>query len=391
MRVAIFTDNDFDRCNGLTTTLQAVLRHAPPDIKPRIYTFSDLEIDERDYLALRCPRLSVPGRADLRIFLPKLGHLQRRLAQDEIHVVHLTSAGPAGAAARFLARRTGLRLVGSFHTRLGGPKPSVWYPRTQMDSYIRWLYGRCERVLVPSHDSSERLGAAGWDSTRLAVWPRGVDSRVFAPERRSESLRDRWGVSDKRPAVLYAGRLSREKGLSLLDQIGSLLYRRRRAYRFIIAGDGPMSQELRQAIPDAVFMGQLPQNQLAVAIASADVFVFPSDNDAAGSAVLEAQACGVPVIVSAAGAPRENMIDGETGLVCRPGDPAAFAAGIEQLLVDRCRRARMGVDARRFAAVRSWDVSLAALSASYRAAAAPGAPDAHAAGCQPLVSARLRR
>ena len=77
MRVAIFTDNDFDRCNGLTTTLQAVLRHAPPDIKPRIYTFSDLEIDERDYLALRCPRLSVPGRADLCV-IPNLSAPLRR-------------------------------------------------------------------------------------------------------------------------------------------------------------------------------------------------------------------------------------------------------------------------------------------------------------------------
>ena len=245
----------------------------------------------------------------------------------------------------------------------------------------------CRRTIRVS-----RLGAAGWDSTRLAVWPRGVDAHVFSPERRSESLRDRWSVSDKRPAVLVRRPPRTRKGsVAARSAIGSLLYRRRRVYRFVIAGDGPMSQELREAHTRCGLHGAASAESTRGGIASADVFVFPSDNDAAGSAVLEAQACGVPVIVSAAGAPRENMIDGETGLVCRPGDPAAFAAGIEQLLVDRCRRARMGVDARRFAAVRSWDVSLAALSASYRAAAAPGAPDAHAAGCQPLVSAPLRR
>jgi glycosyltransferase involved in cell wall biosynthesis len=217
---------------------------------------------------------------------------------------------------------------------------------------------------------------------------------VFSPERRSESLRERWSVSDKRPAILYAGRLSREKGLPMLEQIGSILYRRHWAHRFVIAGDGPMSDELRQAIPDAVFTGRLPQDQLAVAMASSDVFVFPSDTDTAGNAVLEAQASGVPAIVSAAGGPKENMVDGETGLVCRPGDPLAFAAGIEQLLVDCGRRRKMGTDARRFAAARSWETSMTALFAAYRAtivAAKAGPSSAQATGRQPLVSARLRR
>ena len=87
---------------------------------------------------------------------------------------------------------------------------------------------------------------------------------------------------DRRPAILYAGRLTQEKGVSMLERIGSQLYRRRRAHRFIIAGEGPLSGELRHAIPDAVFMGQLPQDQLATAMASADVLVFPSTASTGG-------------------------------------------------------------------------------------------------------------
>ncbi len=68
MRVAVFTDADFDRADGLTTSLGALLRHAPPDVRPRIYTLSDLEVDEPEYLALRSPALPLPS-ADTRRFI----------------------------------------------------------------------------------------------------------------------------------------------------------------------------------------------------------------------------------------------------------------------------------------------------------------------------------
>jgi glycosyltransferase involved in cell wall biosynthesis len=247
-------------------------------------------------------------------------------------------------------------------------------------------------VLVPSRDASERLVEAGWDGGRLVVWPRGVDATLFSPERRSESLREKWSVSDKRPAILYAGRLTREKGVSMLDQIGSQLYRRRRAHRFVIAGDGPLRDDLRHAIPDAVFLGQLPQDQLAAAMASADVVVSPGDAGTGGSVVLEAQACGVPVVVSAAGGASENVIDGESGFVCRPSDHVAFATGIEQLLADRAHRRAIGAGARKFAAGRSWQVATSVLYTSYRAAIAAATDPSGVRPARPrLVSARLRR
>ena len=118
LRIAIFTDHDFDRINGITTTLTAVLRHAPADFKPRIYTFSDLETDERDYLALKCPRLPVPGSSDLRFYLPRLVHLHERMKADDVRVVHVTTPGPSGLAGRYLARRNRLPLIGSLHAPL---------------------------------------------------------------------------------------------------------------------------------------------------------------------------------------------------------------------------------------------------------------------------------
>ena len=81
-------------------------------------------------------------------------------------------------------------------------------------------------------------------------------------------------------------------------------------------------------------------------MASADLFLFPSDTETAGNVVLEAQACGLPVLVSAKGGPREQMVAGRTGFVCRPGDALDFGARAMELLQSRDRRIEMGAAAR---------------------------------------------
>jgi len=243
MRVAVFTDNDFDKMNGVTTTLRSVLRYAPPDIQPRIYTFSDLEVEEPQYLALRSMGFPIPYYREMRMYLPRIGELARRLVSDDVRLIHLTTPGPAGLAARYLAHKTGLPLIGSFHTQLAEYATLLSGSRqlgVAMRRYLRWIYSTCRCTLVPSADTSRRLANDGWNPDRLGVWARGVEPDVFSPSRRSQQLRDEWHVSDRRPAILYAGRLSREKGLSLIEPLGSLLHRHGIAHRFILVGEGPM-------------------------------------------------------------------------------------------------------------------------------------------------------
>ena len=75
MRVAVFTDADFDRADGVTTALGALLRHAPPDVRPRIYTLSDLDVDEPEYLALRSPAIPFPAGRYAPLHIPRLREL----------------------------------------------------------------------------------------------------------------------------------------------------------------------------------------------------------------------------------------------------------------------------------------------------------------------------
>ena len=367
-RVAVFTDNDFSKVNGVTTTLKALLRYAPADVQPRVYTLADIGTDASDYLALRAWGMPIPYYPEMSIYAPRITALRRQLQRDGIDLIHLTTPGPMGLAARYLAARARLGLVGSFHTHLAD------YARLLSGSelaagvmrrYLRWVYRTCDTVMVPSEDARRRLLDDRWPADRLTTWTRGVDVRTFRPERRSALVREHWRVCERRPAVLYVGRVSREKDLAMFPLLLSVLHARHHPCRLIVVGSGPMLPELRAACPDAVFTGTLTADGVAVAMASADVFVFPSTTDTAGNVVLEAQASGLPVVVSDRGGPCENMINGDSGLVCPGGDVASFAAAIQELS-DPNRRASFSAAALRYAERRSWEESLAPVYALYR-------------------------
>ncbi|HEX5216919.1 MAG TPA: glycosyltransferase [Vicinamibacterales bacterium] len=376
MRVAIFTDNDFDRVNGVTTTLKAVLRHAPEDIHARVFGAADLDIDAPDYRAVASVGVEFPWYREMRVYWPRWRALSRALRAEHADLVHVTTTGPTGLAACRLAQGLGLPVVGSVHARLGdyfralnGLAPMA----RRIDQCARWCYRDCDSVLVPSEGTRTTMIDEGYASEQLRVWSPGVDADRFSPARRSNALRERWHVSDRRLAILYCGRLVREKGLDVIEPLYRWLLRRGIAHRFVFVGAGPLRAALAERCPDAMFLGEVPHADVGVAMASADVFLFPSATDASGTAVLEAQASGLPVLVTDRGGPLENMQPGVTGRVCGDGDVDAFGQGLADLARRPALRQSMAAAARAYAVERPWSRALAPLHAAWRTAVASSA------------------
>jgi glycosyltransferase involved in cell wall biosynthesis len=369
VNVAIFTDNDFDKVNGVTTTLTAALRHAPADMRIRVYTAAALGVDEPHYLAVPSVGMPIPFYGEMRMYVPRIFLYLRTARKDAIDVVHLTTPGPVGLAAMYVASRMRLPMVGSFHTDLAAYTAMLsGSPRlgALMREFMRWPYGRCARVLVPSAHTRDLLIGAKGNPRRIHVWPRGVDTMLFSPSRRSNALRDQWHVSDKRPAILFVGRLSREKGLDVLHPLQRRLHALGVEHQLVLVGDGPMAGELERLLPEAVFMGMQSRVEVAEAFASADLFLFPSRTDTAGNVVLEAQASGLPVVVSGEGGPRENIVDGLTGVVCKDNSVSAWAASVVAVLRPSAHRAAMASAARTYALRRRWEHALQPLYGAYR-------------------------
>ncbi|MGM0611857.1 MAG: glycosyltransferase, partial [Thermodesulfobacteriota bacterium] len=118
----------------------------------------------------------------------------------------------------------------------------------------------------------------------------------------------------------------------------------------IVVGDGPYKQEMASLLSRsrAFFTGELTGENLARAYASSDLFVFPSTTDTFGNVVLEAQASGLPVVVSNQGGPQENLIAGKTGFVVPAFAPEAIAAVISRLYHNTAETARMKQAARKY-------------------------------------------
>ena len=372
MRVALFTDNDFGKVNGVTTTLKAVLQYAPPEVQPRIYTAADAGLYSPQYFAAESWGVGLPWYREMRVYWPRLAAFARALAADGTRVIHLTTPGPIGLAGRWLGHRLGLPQVGSYHTHLGEYVQKYSGSRRLgqvLERYMRWLYANCDPVLVPSRATASLLVRNGYGRSRIAFWARGVDVCRFSPARASRRLRDAWHVDGRRPAILYAGRLSSEKGLAIIEPLQSWLRQHRLAHRFIFVGDGPMRKELQERCPDGLFTGLMPHDDVAVAMASADLFLFPSTTDSHGNVVLEAQASGLPVLVSDRGGPREHMVPGQTGFVCAAHDVEAFGRQIAVLLRDAGLRRAHSEAARRYAETRDWPTSLQPLVRAWMKAA----------------------
>jgi glycosyltransferase involved in cell wall biosynthesis len=143
--------------------------------------------------------------------------------------------------------------------------------------------------------------------------------------------------------LLYAGRLSVEKNLPFLVDAFKQLCEKRGDAALVIAGDGPYQTAMKKAVTGlpVYFLGYQNDEQLAPLYASSDLFVFPSKTDTLGQVVIEAQAAGLPVLVSDHGGPKEVMDDQITGQILPVETPTVWSEAIDSLLQDTPRRSRM--------------------------------------------------
>jgi glycosyltransferase involved in cell wall biosynthesis len=264
--------------------------------------------------------------------------------------------------AALIARIMELPVLGSWHTELGayaGLRSASQYLEQGMDLALSIFYRQCGRVLSPSPASDESLVRLGIERDAIGRWGRGVDTSRFDP-----ALRD----ADSSPGeikVLYAGRLTKEKGVDLLAEAFLRAHEADPRLHLLLAGGGPEEEWLRERLGDrATFLGWLGGEDLPRAYASADVFLFCSETDTFGQVLVEAGASGLPVVAVNKGGPSSIVIDGETGRLCDP-DPGMLAAAVLQLADSPAWRGKLGRQGLEAARARTWEAAMAQLADGY--------------------------
>lgn len=366
-RVAFFADS-FHEVNGVARTSREFARFAQERHHPFFSVHSGPETrhmveNNFETYEIRSSRAVLHLETDLTFDLLFWQHrdvLANALSRFQPDLVHITGPSHCGLLGTILAHQLGIPLVASWHTNLHE------YAARRLTTLLRWLpaamrarpvrlaeslslalvlrFYRLARLLfAPNPELVDLLAAKAHRPTY--PMDRGIDTRLFSPERPERSSSEF--------IIGYVGRLSTEKNVRMLaDLEQTLIAAGLTDYRFLVVGDGRDRSWLATNMARCDLPGVLLGADLAKAYASMDAFVFPSTTDTFGNVILEAMASGVPAIVSAGGGPKYLVESGITGFVAQ--DVPECARYVLALRADPVLRQQMSLSARRHASTFSW-------------------------------------
>jgi glycosyltransferase involved in cell wall biosynthesis len=299
MRILIATDAWRPQVNGVVSTLERMTQAAT-----ELGAAFDFLTPQGMWTA------PLPSYPEIRLAIPALGRIGRRIEEARPDHIHIATEGPIGWLTRRYCLRRKRIFTTSYHTRFPEyvsartPVPESWVWAT-----LRWFHGASRAVMAATPALAEELRLRGFPN--VVLWPRGVDTRLFHPRDVDLCL--------PQPVFLCVGRVAVEKNLGAflrLDLPGTK----------VIVGDGPARLGLEQAHPDAVFLGALEGEALAAVYASADVFVFPSRTDTFGLVLLEALASGLPIAAFPVAGPRDVIGSAAVGVLSEDLREACLSA-----------------------------------------------------------------
>lgn len=354
MRVGLFTNNYLPFRGGVTTSVET-LREGLEARAHRAWVFAPApqEPVADPPTVFRYPSVpapTYPGFAVPLPFSPRLARTARGLGLDVVHAQHPFLLGVTG---RRLARRQGIPLVFTYHTRYEKYAHYVPLPRRLVAALAVRLACRfaasADLVVAPSACIAEMLRARGIAAS-VTVVPTGVPVDLFVPGDQAAARR-RLGLPAAGTLCLYAGRLDREKSvdriLSAFESVASAVS----DARLSLVGHGSHAQALRRLAADNParerihFHGSIAREGLAPYYQAADLFLFASETETQGLVLAEAHACGLAAVAVRASGVEEVVVDGETGLLTKP-DAREMADAAIALLLDPERRRAMGGAAR---------------------------------------------
>ena len=309
MHILIVTDAWPPQVNGVVRTLQTT----GEKLRERGHKVSYITPEGRR-------NWPMPGYAEIELSFAGARKLGAEIDAMKPDCIHIATEGPLGWAARRACLKRKIPFTTSFHTRFAEyaaarlPVPGVaaffW-------SILRRFHKHSQAVMTPSLTVSKVLEGHGFSNVK--TWTRGVDHTIF-------KVWDRDYFDLPRPIMVLSGRVIVDKNIEAFLKLNLLGTK-------VIVGDGPDRKMLEAKYPNAVFTGYLHETTYARALASADVFVFPSHTDTFGLVMIEAMACGTPVAAFNVSSPIDVVKQNVTGAL----DIDLGVAISQALTLDRAR------------------------------------------------------
>lgn len=258
-----------------------------------------------------------------------------------------------GFVAKYAKKKKKLFMMTLHNARPVGISPTITTLGTFYDAvYGKKLLKAADRIIAVCRFVKEDIAKYGIDKAKIEVIHNGVDTEFFKPSKKTfkEKYADKFDT-----LFVFLGRLIPQKGLPYLIDAMAEVAKEYPKTGLLIVGKGKEKSKLERRVrrlaldKNVIFPGFIPEEQLPHVYSSADVYVLPSLWEVLPISLLEASACGAPLLASDAGGNPEVIENGVNGFIFKRGDTKALAQKMRTLIGDPKMRRKMGRESRRMA------------------------------------------
>ncbi|MBL8264902.1 glycosyltransferase [Steroidobacter sp.] len=387
MRILMISDVYFPRINGVSTSIQTFRRGLHAAGHETVLIAPEYPVQYSD--AGQEPITRVPSR-----YLPRdpedrimkqgaLRSLRPALKRGGFDLVHIQTPFLAHYYGVSVARELGVPAIETYHTYfeeyLHHYVPLV--PRPVMRFVARrFTVSQCsalDALVVPSKAMEKALEDYGVRCP-MHIIPTGMEMERFS-NGDGARFRERLGIAPDQPTLVHVGRIAHEKNIDFLLRMFVRVVKRKPETMLVVAGEGPALEHCKSYVEslklsaNVRFVGYLSRDrELPDCYSAGDLFVFSSKTETQGLVLLEAMACGTPV-VSTAYMGTADIVKPERGARVAPDDEEGFSKLVVDLLNDPARRRAMSAEARGYAATWSAGAMAGRMADLYSSLAADGA------------------
>lgn len=321
---------------------------------------------KKSVFGLNVPRLWY--KHGLRVSVFPQREIERALDKFRPDVVHVQVSDPIGLSVVSYARHNNIPVVTTEHNQpevLTDPLKMPSFIKRPANyllaSYFRNRQGKSDFVTMPTERAVKWLLGKHRLNVPIAAVSNGVDLSHFKPGNASDKLYKKFNLNKNLSTVLYVGRVDPEKKVGLVVEAFLRAKQDLPSMQLVVVGDGVdrLRLEKKSAGHDDVhFLGRIVGDELYEAYKLGDVFVTASEIETQGIVLIEAAACGLPLIAVDKGAVSEICVDSENGYLCKPGSVQEIAEAMKKILLDAKLRERFSKKSLKIAAEHDFERTL---------------------------------
>ncbi|MEA2067401.1 MAG: glycosyltransferase family 4 protein [Thermotogota bacterium] len=332
MNIGIFTDTYIPQVNGVVTVVRN-LKENLSYMGNNVYVFTvnhpDAEPLEN---VVRVPSIKFIKEPQHRIGTPFSAKINKVVKSKRLDIIHTHTEFSMWFQAMMVSRKFSLPMVHTMHTMYEEYIHYIpfleYFASKTIKNWIKLICKNCEILVAPSQKMKNFL--LNYNAYKpIKIIPNGIDlSKFYRIENRNnkdiEKFRSRFNLNQNDKVLIFVGRLGKEKGIDILLYILKKLVKSNPKIKLLLVGDGPEKRNLKilseelNITDNTIFTGYLNwPDEIRLAYNSSDAAIVASHTESFGLVVLEALACGLPVVALEDSSFHNLIIDGESGFLCK--------------------------------------------------------------------------